>query len=121
MFGFGGGILGGAYGMNGPPLVIYGSLRQWSPEQFRATLQGYFLPASLLGMGGFWLADLWTLGVTRHYLWSLPLALAAIFLGRAINRRLEGRSFLRYVHVGLLVVGSVLLIQAMRIRFNASQ
>lgn len=121
VFGFGGGVLGGAYGMNGPPLVIYGSLRQWSPEQFRATLQGYFLPASLLGMGGFWLADLWTLGVTRHYLWSLPLALAAIFLGRAINRRLEGRSFLRYVHVGLLVVGSVLLIQAMRIRFNASQ
>src|SRR4051794_4844902 len=28
-FGFGAGVLGGAYGMNGPPLVIYGSLRQW--------------------------------------------------------------------------------------------
>jgi uncharacterized membrane protein YfcA len=27
VFGFGAGILGGAYGMNGPPLVIYGSLR----------------------------------------------------------------------------------------------
>lgn len=114
VFGFGAGVLGGAYGMNGPPLVVYGSLRQWSPEQFRATLQGYFLPASLLGMCGFWLAGLWTLGVTRHFLWSLPLALAAIFLGRAINRRMEGRSFLRFIHVGLLVVGAVLLIQAMR-------
>ena len=113
-FGFGAGVLGGAYGMNGPPLVIYGSLRQWSPEQFRATLQGYFLPASLLGMGGYWLSGLWTLGVTRHFLWSLPLALAAIFLGRAINRRMNGRSFLLYVHVGLLLVGAVLLIQSMR-------
>src|SRR4051812_298877 len=27
-FGFGAGVLGGAYGMNGPPLVVYGSLRQ---------------------------------------------------------------------------------------------
>jgi len=27
VFGFSSGILGGAYGMNGPPLVIYGSLR----------------------------------------------------------------------------------------------
>ena len=114
VFGFSAGVLGGAYGMNGPPLVVYGSLRQWSPEQFRATLQGYFLPASLLGMCGYWLAGLWTPGVTRHFLWTLPLALAAIFLGRAINRRLEGRSFLRCVHVGLLVVGAVLLSQAMR-------
>src|SRR5207247_1032982 len=78
LFGFAAGILGGAYGMNGPPLVIYGSLRRWSPEHFRATLQGYFLPASLLGMCGYWLAGLWVPAVTRYYLWSLPVALTAI-------------------------------------------
>jgi uncharacterized protein len=114
LFGFGAGVLGGAYGMNGPPLVIYGSLRQWSPEHFRATLQGYFLPASLLGMCGYWLVGLWTPAVTRYYLWSLPIALVAIFLGRAINQRMRGHSFLRYIHVGLLLVGMVLLIQSMR-------
>jgi hypothetical protein len=32
LFGFAAGILGGAYGMNGPPLVVYGALRRWSPE-----------------------------------------------------------------------------------------
>ena len=58
LFGFGAGVLGGAYGMNGPPLVIYGSLRKWPPERFRATLQGYFLPASLIGMLGYWIAGL---------------------------------------------------------------
>src|ERR1700722_17729195 len=30
VFGFVAGVLGGAYGMNGPPLVIYGTLRRWS-------------------------------------------------------------------------------------------
>jgi uncharacterized membrane protein YfcA len=114
VFGFGAGVLGGAYGMNGPPLVVYGSLRHWSAEHFRATLQGYFLPASMIGMSGFWLAGLWTPAVTRCYLWSLPLALAAIFLGRAINQRMRGPFFLRYVHVGLLMVGMGLLIQALR-------
>jgi hypothetical protein len=113
-FGFGAGVLGGAYGMNGPPLVVYGSLRRWTPEHFRATLQGYFLPASVLGMGGFWLAGLWTPTVTRHYFWTLPFVLAAIFLGRAINRRLTGRSFILYVHVGLLAIGALLLIQSAR-------
>lgn len=112
MFGFGGGVLGGAYGMNGPPLVVYGTLRRWSPQQFRATLQGYFLPASVVGMAGYWMAGLWSATVTWYYLVSLLPALAAILLGRAINRRLAGQSFLTYVHVGLIMVGVVLLTQA---------
>src|SRR6185437_11341572 len=57
--GFFAGVLGGAYGMNGPPLVIYGAMRRWSAQQFRATLQGYFLPASILGMVGYYFAGLW--------------------------------------------------------------
>jgi uncharacterized membrane protein YfcA len=112
LFGFGAGVLGGAYGMNGPPLVAYGALRRWSPERFRATLQGYFLPASLVGMIGYWLAGLWVPAVTRYYLMSLPVVLAATALGRFLNRRMDGRSFLLYVHVGLLVIGGMLLIQS---------
>jgi uncharacterized membrane protein YfcA len=112
LFGFAAGVLGGAYGMNGPPLVVYGALRRWSAEHFRATLQGYFLPASLVGMAGYWLAGLWVPAVTRYYLLSLPVAVAAIFLGRALNRRMRGRPFIVYVHVGLLGVGTALLVQS---------
>jgi hypothetical protein len=63
--GFFAGVLGGAYGMNGPPLAIYGAMRRWSAQHFRATLQGYFLPASIIGMSGYWLAGLWTPTVTH--------------------------------------------------------
>ena len=59
--------------MNGPPLVVYGTMRRWSPQHFRATLEGYFLPASLIGMAGYWAAGLWVPAVTHYYLWSLPL------------------------------------------------
>ena len=114
VFGFCSGVLGGAYGMNGPPLAIYGAMLRWSAQHFRATLQGYFLPASIVGMAGFWLAGLWVPAVTRYYLMALPLTLAAILLGRTINRRLHGYAFLKYVHVGLVVIGAVLLVQAMR-------
>lgn len=98
--------------MNGPPLVIYGALRGWSPQHFRATLQGYFLPASVVGMAGYGVAGLWTPAVTHDYLIALPAILVATFLGRAANRRMSARSFLRYVHAGLIVAGSVLLWQA---------
>src|ERR1700751_1733777 len=96
--GFCSGILGGAYGMDGPPLVVYGSLRRWSPEHFRATLQGYFLPASIVGLVGYWATGLWDHDVTFNFLASLPVALVAIFLGRWVNQRIKAEMFLVYVH-----------------------
>ncbi len=106
------GVLGGAYGMNGPPLAVYGSLRRWSPQHFRATLQAYFLPASMLGMCGYWAAGLWKPEVTHDYLLCLPAMLPAVLLGRAINRRLPAAVFSRYVYVGLMGIGVSLLAAA---------
>jgi uncharacterized protein len=113
IFGWLAGVLGGAYGMNGPPLAVYGTLRRWPPAQFRATLQSYFLPASVLGLIGYWAAGLWTPSVTRYYALSLPAVALAIVLSRWINRRLDGARFLVYVHAVLIVVGATLVVQSL--------
>ena len=115
--GFCAGVLGGAYGMNGPPLVVYGSMRRWSAQHFRATLQGYFLPASIIGMAGYGLAGLWTSAVTRYYLLSLPVIFLGVYFGRVINHRLHGEAFFKYLYVGLAGIGALLLAQAIRTRF----
>ena len=107
--GFLSGILGGAYGMNGPPLAIYGALRRWSPQQFRATLQGYFFPASLAGLLGYAAAGLWVPSITRYFVLSLPGVLVAVVVGRALNHRLQGDRFFRIVYAGLVVIGASLI------------
>jgi hypothetical protein len=112
--GFAAGVIGGAYGMNGPPLVIYGAMRRWSAQHFRATLQAYFLPASVIGMGGYWLAGLWVPAVTHYYLLCLPVLLPAVWLGRVVNHRLHGDAFLKYVYFGLAGIGVVLLAESVR-------
>ena len=112
--GFVAGVLGGAYGMNGPPLVIYGAMRRWTAQHFRATLQAYFLPASVLGMAGYWLAGLWTRPVTHYYLLGLPVALPAVLVGRWINHRLSHHGFLKWVYVGLAGIGVLLLVQVIK-------
>ena len=113
--GFVAGVFGGAYGMNGPPLVIYGAMRRWSAQHFRATLQAYFLPASILGMAGYWFTGLWVPAVTHFYLLSLIVLLPAVWLGRAINHRLHGDVFLKYVFAALAIIGIVLLTQSLRL------
>lgn len=111
--GFLAGVFGGAYGMNGPPLAVYGTMRRWSPQHFRATLQGYFLPASILGMVGYLSKGLWSHELTYYYLLSLPVTLPAIWLGRVANHRLPQESFRKYVFGGLVVIGLILVFQAL--------
>jgi uncharacterized protein len=115
LFGFAAGVLGGAFGMNGPALAICGAMRRWTPQEFRATLQAYFLPASLLGLLGYGAAGIWGHAVTRYYLLALPVAVPAVFAGRAINRRLRGDTFQKYVFAGLAVIGLLLLVRSVRI------
>lgn len=114
--GFLAGVLGGAYGLNGPPLVLYGSMRRWSPTYFRATLQAYFLPASAAAMAGYWYAGLWVPAASRYYLLSLCAAAPAIWIGRALNRRLRGEVFLKVVYGGLACIGLILLAEAIHQR-----
>lgn len=63
-------------------------------------------------MGGYWLAGLWVAAVTHYYLVSLPVTLLAVFLGRAINHRLHGEAFLKYIYLALVGIGALLLVQA---------
>ena len=106
------GVLGGAYGMNGPPLAIYGAHRGWGPRQFRATLQGYFIVASLAGLIGYAAAGLWSAAATHYLLLSLPSIAGAILLARLINRKADGKRFFRVVYGVMMVIGAVLIGQA---------
>jgi uncharacterized membrane protein YfcA len=111
-FGFAAGILGAAYNTNGPPVILYGALRGWPPEAFRATLQGYFLPtgtAILIGQG---LAGLWSGPVLKAYLFSLPLIVAAVPIGTALAKRIHPSRFAAAVHILMLAAGGVLLVKS---------
>lgn len=112
-FGWVGGVLGGAYNTHGPPLVIFGFLREWSALQFRATLQGYFLLAGSLVLVGHWYKGLWTEAVLWHYVLCLPLTLLAVVLGFVLNRRIPPHRFQRFIHMALICIAFSLLVNVL--------
>jgi uncharacterized protein len=114
IFGFFAGVLGGAYNTNGPPVVIYGSLRKWSPMTFRATLQGYFFMAGIFICLGHGFAGLWTHTVLGYYLFSLPLVFLFTFIGGQLNRSIPKGKFDRIIHSLLIVIGLFLLLQTIQ-------
>ncbi|HZI68936.1 MAG TPA: sulfite exporter TauE/SafE family protein [Hanamia sp.] len=111
--GFLSGVFGGAYGLNGPPLVVYGNLRNWTAKHFRATLQAYFLPVSFIGFLGYYVKDLVTAEVTHYFLISLLTSIPAIFIGRFLNHKLNEGSFFKFVYWGLLMVAIVLIVNSL--------
>ena len=110
LFGFVAGVLGAAYNTSGVVITIYATLRDWAPDRFRSTLQGYFVFTGLLILASHGLAGLWTLEVLRFYVTSLPLIFLAIFLGGRLNRFIPQGQFDGYVNVGLLVMGFLLFL-----------
>ncbi len=112
--GFLSGILGGAYGVNGPPLVVYGNMRKWSAQHFRATLQAYFLPASFIGIVGYVIQGLLGWIVIKYFLYSLPAIIPATFAGRYFNHKINGSDFFRYLYIGLICVGLFLILYTLK-------
>lgn len=107
-FGFIAGVLGGAYNTNGPPVVIYGEMRRWSPTEFRATLQSYFLPTGLGILVSHALAGLWNERIFQLYGMSLPGILVAIAIGGWINRHLPTEKFQSLLSILLMLLGILL-------------
>ncbi len=113
-FGFLAGMLGAAWNTNGPPVVMYGTMRRWTPERFRATLQGYFFPTSLVIVASHAASGWWTRPVLAFYAMSLPFIAGAWFLGTWLHRRVEPKKLERAVFVFLIFAGVLVAASALR-------
>ena len=112
LFGFLAGILGGAFHMNGPPVIMYGTLRRWPPAMFRATLQSFFLPAGIIALAGQGFSGLLTTNVFRMYLFILPVIVLNVFIGNRLHAKIPHGKFNTAINCLLLLTGFLLLIQS---------
>ncbi|MEZ4860764.1 MAG: sulfite exporter TauE/SafE family protein [Caldilineaceae bacterium] len=110
LFGLLAGLLGGAYNMASPPILVYGAMRRWPPEQFRVTLQSFFLPVSGLILIGHATAGLWTAQVLQLYVLAWPVMLLAFWLGNRLNERMAAARFAQLLYGALVVLGVLLLV-----------
>lgn len=107
IFGLIAGILGGGYNTNGPPIIIYGTLRRWSSDYYRINLQGYFLVTNCLIAASHGMAGLWTWQVIQAYFYALPGAILGILLGNRLSKRISARVFEKAIYGLLFLIGMV--------------
>ena len=107
--GFLAGVLGGAFNTPGPPVIIYGNLRQWSRNLFRSTLQALFLFSSSLVILSHIAAGNLTAATIPTYLLLVPALLLGVWVGSIIDRRISNERFRLLVIVLILATGVLML------------
>jgi uncharacterized membrane protein YfcA len=107
--GFIAGCLGGAYNTPGPPAIVYGSLRQWPKDEFRAVLQTLFFCNAVLVVAAHFVAGHVTTQVVTLFAWALPASLLGIMAGSRLDKVVNQARFRTLVTVMILALGLVLL------------
>ncbi len=112
VFGFIGGILGGAFNTSAPPVVLYGTKRKWSPQAFVGMMQAFYLPTDVFVITGHISSGLLNETVMGYYLWCLPLLLLAVYVGHNIKKRIMVEKFQKGIFVIILVAGVLLTVKS---------
>ena len=105
------GLLGGAVGTPGPPVVLYSATQGWSARAIKANLQAFFMVNQTAILVGYWWA-----GVLTREVWSLtagfalPAAVGAA-AGALLFERVDQQRFRQIVFAIILVSAVVLLVR----------
>jgi uncharacterized membrane protein YfcA len=109
--GFLSGILGGAFGTDGPPVVVYAALQRWTKEQVVGMLQSFFLFANFIIILRYAYHGLLVRPVLTMSALAAPSAVVGIFLGLWGNRRIGQLHFDKILALMIGAMGFVLWIR----------
>jgi uncharacterized membrane protein YfcA len=105
------GLLGGAVGTPGPPVILYVAAQEWSPRAIKANLLAFFIVNQTFILVGYWWANLLGADVLRlAALLALP-ALVGVVAGVALFNRIDAVRFRQIVFGVLFASGVVLLLR----------
>jgi uncharacterized membrane protein YfcA len=112
LFGMAAGICGGAVSINGPPVLIYGYIKNWDKKKFKASISAYFfVSAGVIAISHATLA-ITTYSIVLYFLGALPFLLVGSISGHRLFKKIRTDIFRRIIILLLIILAVILLISA---------
>lgn len=108
--GFFSGAIGAAFSAGGPPSIIYTTLSNWSKDDIKATLTGFFCFNSYLIAATHLVIGLTTATVGYYFLFCAPLVFLGTAAGSYCYRFFPRDLYLRVVYVFLVIMGVLMIV-----------
>jgi len=105
------GLLGGAIGTPGPPVILYAAAQRWPPRAMKATLQGFFFANQLVTLVSQWWVGLLTPEVAWLALGFAPPAVVGVALGMHLFTAVDHARLRHLVFALLFVLGLTLCLR----------
>ncbi|WP_330984180.1 MULTISPECIES: sulfite exporter TauE/SafE family protein [Enterobacterales] len=103
------GALGSAFSTNGPPVVIYGMLRNLAPAAFRGTLNAFFTANNIAIIGGLTTSGILTISTIKLVLFCIPTMILGSLVGQYVHKRISVKVFRLMVFLLLIASGAMLI------------
>lgn len=103
------GALGSAFSTNGPPVVIYGMLRNLAPAAFRGTLNAFFTANNIAIIGGLTTSGILTVSTIKLVLFCVPTMILGSLVGQYVHKRISVNVFRVMVFLLLIASGAMLI------------
>jgi len=103
------GTMSGAFGMGGPPLVIYPHNVIIDKNLIRSTMLAFWSVNAIVQLMAQVFARLYTYQVLTLLIISLPINLVGVYIGKKLFNRLNSRSYKILVSILTITGGLILL------------
>ncbi len=104
------GVMGGFFGMQGPPAVLYFIQSEPTKEHYMAMAQTYFLIGNVMMTCARAYNGFFTMAVVADYLYGLGGVVIGTWLGGYVFKRIPNRVFRYLVYTYIAVSGATILI-----------
>ncbi|MCP3922597.1 MAG: sulfite exporter TauE/SafE family protein [Desulfobacterales bacterium] len=103
--GFIAGILGGSIGANGPPVIIYTSIQNWTKDEVKSTITSFLFFAGLITVSLQLFYGFVTVRVLLLLAISIPSLITGMFLGNSLYNGLNDKFYSMVIRILLLLLG----------------
>lgn len=103
------GALGAAFSTNGPPVVMYGMLRNLAPAAFRGTLNAFFTANNIAIIGGLATSGILTISTVKLVIFCIPTMILGSLVGQYVHKRISVKVFRLMVFLLLIASGAMLI------------
>ncbi len=111
IFGLFSGLLGGAFNTNGPPILIYLSLKNMDKNKHKATISGFFLVTSIIIVFDHAITGISNSNIFLMFLKLIPFILTGLLLGDMLFLKISTKVYQKMIMIGLFFIGLFLIIK----------
>ena len=105
------GLLGGLFGMAGPPVILYFQYLNMDKVKFRSSLLSLFLVMSFMRVGIYSWESLINTNMLIWMLYILPFSIAGLITGNLLHKQIKEKLFKELVTILLFVLSTGLIVK----------